>query len=96
MCGITGPSNYRKFGTLPLAPEFSSLWVSRIKHLLALLRLVLGRPNFLGANGSLFFIQCPQTLLTVRMLTFISRNNSGADVLDLGSNDVFDLGRGQL
>jgi hypothetical protein len=46
--------------------------ISRIRSLSASLRLVLGRPNFPGANGSLFFIQYPQTLFTVRMLTFIS------------------------
>lgn len=45
--------------------------ISRIRRLSDSLMLIVGRPNFLGANGSLVFIQCPQTLLTVRMLTLI-------------------------
>ena len=47
--------------------------IFRTRSLSDSLRLVLGRPNFLGANGSLFFIQCPQTRFTVRMLIFISK-----------------------
>ena len=46
--------------------------IPRIRRFSASFKYVLGRPNFLDANGSLFFIRCPQTLLTVRILTFIS------------------------
>jgi len=42
------------------------------KELICFAQAGLGRPNFPGANGSLFFIQYPQTLFTVRMLIFIS------------------------
>jgi hypothetical protein len=46
--------------------------ILRIRSLSASSRYVLGRPNFFGANGSLFFTHCPQTRLTVRILNFIS------------------------
>jgi len=42
------------------------------KELVLFVQTGLERPNFLGANGSLNFIQCPQTLLTVLIHTFIS------------------------
>jgi len=46
--------------------------ILRIRILSESFREVLGRPKFFSVNGSLFFIQYPQTLFTVRILTFIS------------------------
>ncbi len=46
--------------------------VFMIEELINFIQIGLGTSEFFGANGSLFFIQCPQTLLTVRILTFIS------------------------
>jgi hypothetical protein len=53
----------------------SRIWLfvdSQNEVLIGFIQKGLGAPKFFGDNGSLFFIQCPQALLTVRTLTFIS------------------------
>ena len=73
LCGICRPYLRSIIFSRRLAPEFCSLWISRINRLSASLRCIFRRPNFFDANGSLFFfIQCSQTRFTVRILTFIS------------------------
>ena len=60
-------------------------------------RSVLGCRNFFGANGSLFFIQCPQTRFIVRILKLhLCGDDSGANVIGFCSDNIFDLGRSQL
>jgi hypothetical protein len=42
------------------------------KELICILQMGLGSSKFFGVHGSLYLTQCPLTLLTVRILNFIS------------------------